>query len=112
MDIAEYTVTIENEEYVIEIGDQPVTTLFSKARSLAVNSGDSSVTWTFATPLTGVVGDYVALASVQNTSDSFPQELSCRISLFNTTTIVVKLSAPTDTGNYSINIAVLPRFNP
>lgn len=111
MDVNEYSIEIENGEYVIDIGDTPVTTLITRSRMIPVPNGSDTVSWTFATALTGVVTDYVPQVSVLNTADSFPQDLIAHVSSFNTSTIQAKLNAVTDTGNYYICISVFPKWD-
>lgn len=111
-DVTEYSVTVENSEYVVDIGDTPITTSFTKAKKVTVSSGAQTATWTFATALTGATSDYIVQATVQNTSDSFPQALVAQVTSFSINTVVVTLSAPTDTANYAVNITVGPAFDP
>lgn len=112
VDVAQYEITVENERYTIELGDTPVTTLTSRARKLAIPSGHDTITWSFTTALTGAATDYVPVVSLQNTADSFPQDLIARISSFSINAITIKLNAPTDSANYAANVVIIGALNP
>lgn len=114
VDVAEYILTVENESYVIEVGDTPVTTLFSKSGVIeGMPVGTDTVAVVFATQLTGALTDYTPpIISMVNLLDSFPQDLIPRVSSFSLTGFTVKLNAPVDTGNYKIAWMLPPRFNP
>lgn len=112
MDVFEYTVDIENGEYVFDVGGIPVTTLITRSRKLPVPNGSDQVQWYFASTLPGTIEDYVIQATVQNLSDSFPVDLIARVASFNTSQVTIKLNANVETANYFVNITVTPYWDP
>lgn len=108
----DYEVTVTDDSYEVDIGNNAVTALFTKALTLNFQSGNQASSWTFATTLPGSIADYVVTLGMLNTADSFPISLIPHVSAFNTSTITITVDSPPDTNNYYVGVTLTPRWNP
>lgn len=111
MSLQQYEINVEQATIEVNIGDTPVGAQVARAGSMGVPNGSDTCSVNFATVLAGLSTDYAVLLTVQNTLDSFPQDLTARVSGFTTATLTVKLNAPVDTANYTVNWMIVGKVN-
>lgn len=108
-----YEVTVEDCETIVELGNSGGIAQASLAKAgrvdLAAGADGGSVS--FVTALTTPITGFSLLLTMQNLSDSFPQDLTARVSVFTINGFSFKLNAPTDTANYSVNWMLVPSVN-
>lgn len=123
--MSQYAVEVVENRIVVTVVESPViieipeggagsgSSGVSRARLLNFQSGTQEVTWTFATPLTGSLSDYVPTAALYNIVDgAVAQDLVVKITAFSLTAITVYTNAPTDSGNYAAAVHITQALNP
>lgn len=119
-----YEVEVVESRVVVTIAESPIivnidesggaggVTGIARSRLLNFQSGTQTVTWTFATALTGAITDYVPNASLYNIDGTSSQDLVVKITAFSLTAITVYTNAITDSGNYYAAVHIAQALNP
>jgi hypothetical protein len=112
MSLAGYEISVETEFYEVEIGNNGgvLQSSLAKAGNAPILIGQDSVSVSFNTAL-DLATNFTLICTLQNTLDSFPQDLTVRVSALTVNGFTARVNAPVESANYSINWALLPRIN-
>lgn len=111
--MSSYEISVEVDEIVVELGNSGGIAQSSLARAgqVSLASGADGGSVSFPTALTTPITGFSLLLTMQNLTDTFPQDLTARVSVFSINGFSFKLSAPTDTANYKVYWALIPQVN-
>lgn len=110
--MSNYEIDVTTEPYEVEIGGNGGTLQASlaKAGKTTFQSGNDAVSVSFTTAI-DTIASFSLLLTIQNTLDSFPQDLTVRVSAFSINGFTAKVNAPPDTNNYTLNWMLVPILN-
>lgn len=111
MSLEQYQLNVTESVYQVILGSGPVGTQVARAGAVYFSQTAQQVSVSFPTPLPNNVTDYALVVSLQNTLDSFPQDLVIKVSAFTVNGFTVKANAITDSPNYLVNWMVVARVN-
>lgn len=111
--MSRYSVSVNPTQITVNIGLARRAVSYPRAYVHDIPNGAQELAISFNTALTGLASDYChPICQIVNTVDNFPRDLTWRIKAFSVNGFTVRLSAPTDSGNYKISWAIAQRLFP